>query len=243
MMTKLFYPVAMIVLLPAAASAEGLLYRLPEDGHWVRFQIDGAAVEADGKQITLVGTVTMSSVGTVEIEGQQHRWIEIVVEAKRAGEPFTDIDKLLIPEQQLAKGKEPLKHVVKAWHKHSMIDGAERQIEDLSGPGARYLKKLNPMLHGPFDAAKELAAVSIDGKLGELDCKGITASEKIEQDGGFTIDSTYSLRLHDKAPFGVVAWEADMKVVQDGQALGTMNSKLKLVDFGNDAKSVIPDAK
>ena len=58
-----------------------------------------------------------------------------------------------------------------------------------------------------------------------------------------TIDSTYSIRLHKKAPFGVVTWEAEAKVERDGQGLGTMTMKMKVLDFGTDAKSVIPDAK
>ena len=244
MMTKLFYSVAIIALLPPATFAEGLLYQLPDDGHWVRFEIDGTGTEPDGTEIKLVGTLTMSSVGTVDMDGKKCRWIEIVTEAKRAGEPFTDIDKLLIPEHRLAKGKEPLKHVLKAWHKHSMGDGPPRKIEDFAGEsGALYLRKLNPSLHGPFETTKELEPVRIDSKLGKLECKGITASEKIEQGGGVTIHSTYLIRLHNKAPFGVVSWEAKWKVEQDGQALGTMTMKMKVADFGTDAKSMIPDAE
>jgi len=118
-----------------------------------------------------------------------------------------------------------------------------RQIEDLAGRGARYLQKLNPSLHGPFETIKELEAVRIDSKLGRLDCKGISANEKIKQGGSVTIDSTYSIRLHKKAPFGVVTWESEGKVERDGQALGTMTLKMKIADVGTDAKSVIPRAK
>ena len=110
MMTRLLYSVAIIALLPPVTFAEGLLYELPDDGHWVRFEMDGKGTEPDGTEIAIVGTLTMSSVGTTEIDGEKCRWIEIVADAKRAGEPFTDIDKLLIPEDQLAKGKEPLKN-------------------------------------------------------------------------------------------------------------------------------------
>jgi hypothetical protein len=51
------------------------------------------------------------------------------------------------------------------------------------------------------------------------------------------------IRLHKDAPFGVVTWDAEMKLERDGKNLGIMANKATLSDFGNDAKSVIPEAK
>jgi hypothetical protein len=245
MLTKLWYSVAVIALIPAIASAEGLLFQLPEDGHWVRFQVEGKTIHPDRIETTQTGTITMSSVGKAEINGQKCRWIEIVMAAKFDDSPsgignysFTDIDKLLIPEEHLAKGKEPLKHVVKSWHKHSLDGGAAQQVEDVK----QRLQQLQTYLHGPFKATKELEAVRIDSTLGKLDCKGIAASETIEEGGATVAAVTYSIRLHEKAPFGVVGWEIEVKVLLNGKTVGTSVQKLKVAAVGTDAKSTIPDA-
>lgn len=234
---------ALCVLLPTVGLADGLLYQLPKDGAWVRFDIDSKGTENDGSEVALVGALTMSSVGTTEVDGVQCRWIEIAVEGRRNGEPLAGIYKLLIPEQYLAKGKAPLKHVLNLWQKHlNVADGRPTQIEDLRGRGARYLRPLRQFLHGPFETAKKLDKVSIDGKLGKLACEGVVASERSEK-GGVTLDSTYRIRLHSKAPFGVVTWQAELKLARDGQVFGTMTMTMKLIDFGTNAESAIPDTK
>ena len=239
-----FAVVVFLAAAPGAVRSEGLVYQLPDDGVWVRFDADGTGTEPDGTKVTMAGTITMSCVGTEVVDGQRCRWIEIASEVKRDDQPFTTLEKLLIPEEYLAKGQDPTKHVLKGWEKHSMVaGGVPREIKDLEGQGARYLvARLRPMLHGPFEAPKKLDKVTLDSKLGRLECEGISAQEKTDQ-AGTSLDSTYTIRLHEKAPFGVVAWEGETKVSKDGQSLGTMSLKLKLSDFGKDAKSSIPDAK
>lgn len=235
---------ALCVLVPATTLAEGLLYQLPEDGTWVRFDLDVSGSETDGMMVTLVGTLKMSSVGTVDVNGERCRWIEVAIEASANDEPFTQVDKVLIPQKHLAAGKEPLKHVVEAWKKHSMIaDGRPREIEDSAGRVARSLESLRPFLHGPFRKVKKLDKVPITTKLGKLECAGIRASEVVDQSRGVTVDTTYTIRLHKKAPFGVVTWEAETTFEKDGDPLGTGTMELKLLDFGKDAKSAIPDAR
>ena len=192
----------------------------------------------------MIGTLTLSSVGAAEVDGEACRWIEIDMAAKRDGQPFTVIHKLLIPEKHIGKGKEPLEHVLKAWFKHSMIaDGTPRQIEDLKGTGARQLAALRPFLHGPIKTSEKLDKVAVESKLGKLECEGITAQEKTDAGGNGSYDSTYTIRLHATAPFGVVTYENTMKVERDGKSQGTMTGKMKLLDFGKDAKSALPDSK
>ena len=239
-----FTVVVFLAAAPGAARSEGLVYQLPDDGVWVRFEVDGTATEPDGTKVTMAGTLTMSCVGTEVVDGQRCRWVEIASEDKRDDQPFTILEKLLIPEKYLAKGQDPTKHVLKGWEKHSLVaGGVPRKIKDLEGQGAQYLAELRPMLHGPFEAPKKLDKVTLDSKLGRLECEGISAQEKTDAQGGVSSDSTYTIRLHEKAPFGVVAWEGETKVSRDGQSLGTMTVKLKLSDFGKHAKSSIPDAK
>ncbi|QDU41886.1 hypothetical protein Mal52_03410 [Symmachiella dynata] len=232
----------LLTLVTTTAQAEGLIHQLPEDGAWAQFDIQGKGTDADGSTVTLSGTITMSSVGTAEVDGEQCRWIEVATEGKRDDQAFTDIVKLLIPESQLAQGKDPLKHVLKIWHKHSQVPGGAKQIEDLAGQNARYLRKFRPLLHGPFEMVQKLEKAPVDSKLGKVDCDGYSASGEVEM-GTILMNSQYTIRLHKSAPFGVVTWQAETEVSREGQALGTMSTKFKLSDFGKDAKSAIPDAK
>lgn len=239
---RLCYSLIFVALFSPMAFADGLIYQLPDDGHWVQFEMDGKGTEPGGTAVTMTGTLTMKSVGTVKIDGQEHRWIEIVIEAKRDQGEFAAVEKLLIPEENLAEGKDPLKHVFKAWTQHSQSGNTPREVQDLDGVNSRYLQRLRPMLHAPFEEADELEAVRIESHLGELSCKGIRTSEKIEQEIGVNYHWQYLIRLHEKAPFGVVTWESETSVELNGELAGTMTTKMKLVDSGTDAKSAIPSA-
>ncbi len=231
-------------LLPTAVLADGLIYQLPADGTWARFDLDTKGTGPGGKESTLIGSLTLSSVGTAEVDGEACRWIEIGAEGKLDDQTFTDIKKLLIPEKHLGNGKDPLEHLLKVWVKQSTVaDGTLRQIEDLKGTGARQLARLRLFLPGPFKTSEKLDKVAVESKLEKLEYEGLTAHEKTDHPGNLSLDSTYIIRLHPTAPFGVVTYENTTKVERGGQSEGTVTMKLKLVDFGKDAKSALPDSK
>lgn len=66
-----------VTALLSPAAADGLLYRLPEDGSYARFDLDikEQRGEAVGKMLT--GSLMMSSVGAKEVDGKKCRWSEI----------------------------------------------------------------------------------------------------------------------------------------------------------------------
>ena len=115
---------ALTVGVETSAHAEGLFYQLPKDGSWAEYTIDGVGTNPDDTEVTLRGTVKMSSVGKVQVEGKPCRWIELRTEGKRNDDKFTDTVKLLIPEKHLAKGQDPLGHVIKAWKDHHRSQAA-----------------------------------------------------------------------------------------------------------------------
>src|SRR5262245_41964406 len=49
--------------------------------------VDVPSLQQACQAVTLEGTVTLRSVGTVEVDGQKCRWIEIDTNAKRSGKP------------------------------------------------------------------------------------------------------------------------------------------------------------
>ncbi len=97
--------IASLVLIPHAALADGLLYQLPDDGNWVRYDWDGNGTKPDGTDTKVSGSLTLSSVGKAEINGKECRWIEIAMEVQSEGYKVTDVYKLLIPVEHLRKGK------------------------------------------------------------------------------------------------------------------------------------------
>ena len=80
--------VALGALATEAALADGLVYQLPEDGSWVRYELEGCRPASSGnakQEIGMRGNVTISSVGVVEVDNEPCRWIEVVVDAKQDG--------------------------------------------------------------------------------------------------------------------------------------------------------------
>ena len=70
----------LVLLTPAAA--DGLLYRLPEDGAFVRFELEVSSNWKGEGETTHKGTLTMSSVGEAKVDGKPGRWLEIKMEAQ-----------------------------------------------------------------------------------------------------------------------------------------------------------------
>ena len=163
---------AILFLLTSHAAADGMVYRLPEDGVWARFSMEGvvldSATQNDEPDVNITGTLTISSVGSVKLNGEPCRWIEIVIDARRDGKEFREVDKLLIPEQNLGSGKRPLENVRDAWYMHSMIDnGKPRRIEDIRKLGVAYVQRIRPILHPPFGDEKRTGKTTVDKQIGD----------------------------------------------------------------------------
>ena len=65
-------------LLPSTARSEGLIRKLPEDGVWARFEVEGRishGTEAS-QRFDSTGSLTISSVGREVVKGEPCRWIE-----------------------------------------------------------------------------------------------------------------------------------------------------------------------
>ena len=234
------------LFLASWARADGLLYQLPEDGSWVRFHVrmtmEPGGGEAEAGKMT--GALTMRSVGQETVEGDKCRWIELeLVPDKPAGDqqapphgPPHIIMKVLLPEQNLQKGKEPLQHLVKGWMKEG--DEEPRELKD---PNSEHTGPLPAFLSGPLKDVKELDKTTIDTKLGKLECDGITANNVYKQ-GEAVTTVQFETRLHDKAPFGVVNSKMQYDSKRgDNEEKGTLS--LEFDDSGHDAKSSLPDSR
>lgn len=213
-------------------AAEGLLDKLPEDGAFVRFELNMSINMQGLGEKTHNGTLTMSSVGEKDVDGKPGRWLEIKQDVDVEGEP-NHITKALIPNERLKAGESPLDHVAKAWLKRG--DTEPKEIIDFKGPEAGFLRLFFP---GALKDAKKLPEEVIESKLGKLECAGHTGTSTFEA-GDQKFEVTYENRLHDKAPFGVVSSRMSFKMFRNGQeATGTMT--LRLVEVGKGATSELP---
>src|SRR5262245_12381602 len=231
----LWATVSGICLLASGTSqAEGLLYQLPEDGSWVRFDIQYtfkiAGMEKAGQG---TGTMTMASVGKVREGREPCRWIEFKLVLKDSGMEHTLIRKLLIPEKYLKKGENATKHVVRGWAKFNKEDVA--RAVPFHGRWPAYLC-------GPFEDEKKLEKQLVKSKLGALKCEGVTGWIQFKEGDRHT-KVTFETRLHEKAPFGVVSTRALFEVKRNGKGHETIDGTLKLTDFGKNAKTALPDHK
>src|SRR5262249_40186934 len=119
-----------------------------------------------------------------------------------------------------------------AWYKRR--DQPVVEINDAS-------RRLGPFLHPPAKDARRLAAEIVDSKLGKLACAGLAGSVVFKDKE--TVHLDYECRLHEQAPFGVVALVLNFTGFRDGKEQGRGSIRLRLVDVGKGARSELPDQK
>ena len=205
-----------------------LLYQLPEDGSWVRFDIQytfkSEGLEQSGQQ-----TMTMASVGKAFEGSDECRWIGFKIQAIENGTERTWIRKLLIPVRYLKQGENPTLHVVRGWTQQE--DGKVERAVPVHGRWPAFLA-------GPLQDKKKLAKQLVDSKLGPLMSEGVTGWIQFTE-GNLNTKVTFETRLHEKAPFGVVSTRMVFEVTGDGPP-HTIDTTAKLTDFGRDAQSTLP---
>ena len=99
---------------------------------------------------------------------------------------------------------------------------------------------LHALLPGPLKDVKKLEKKVIDGKLGKLECRGLTGATEFKR-GDDDASVIYETRLHEKAPFGVVSCSMEVEFERDGQERGSLTETLKLTDFGKTALTELPN--
>jgi hypothetical protein len=121
--------------------ADGLTYRLPPDGTWVKYRINVTRYEEwslrpDEKEGWVLkkepeptaaelakesrdNFLLVRSVGRQDIGGEPCRWVELVWNAKEEGkekpEALVILLKVLIPEKAFGPGRDPFEHVKKMY--------------------------------------------------------------------------------------------------------------------------------
>jgi hypothetical protein len=224
------------------ALADGLIYQLPTDGGSVTFDYEYKATgTADDPTVDIrKGSLTMSSVGETTVYNEKCRWIEFkeVLKWEYDGKERVTITKVLVPENHLGRGKSPGEHLIQGWVKFG--DSAPQEFHDLRSP---LVAAQGLFLAGPPKEVKDLKQTEINGKLGILQCEGVTGQFVEEQEGG-NVYRTFENRLHSTAPFGVVVslWKIERRD-NKGAILEAGTVKFTLRDTQNSALSEMPEKK
>ncbi|MSR58879.1 MAG: hypothetical protein EXS05_14715 [Planctomycetaceae bacterium] len=254
---SLFGTIAGCLLFPVAARADGLIYELPDDGTWVRYNVLLEILDAEGAaELNLKGTVTIRSVGRENDNGESCRWIEWKsVQEQGAGKPDRiELFKLLIPEKHLKAGEAPVDHVVRAWHKvggvivpstGELLDfETETPKKDLPHRLRGGHPDLAYFLGGPLMNPRMLDEMEIDTPLGKLACVGVASQDSIGNVFKTELYRKWETRLNDKIPFGVAEMKLRIEIKRNGKSAAGGNQRtLTLAEVGKDAKSEIPDAR
>ena len=126
--------------------------------------------------------------------------------------------------------------MIRGWIK--LGDMEPQSISDLTSQPARTIQIA--YLAGPAPNAKELDKIEVDSPLGKLACTGATGDQEFQRNN-VALRVNFEIRLHEKAPFGVVSavWKFERKT--NGQAMGTGTSKLTLAEVNTTALTELPD--
>jgi hypothetical protein len=244
-----------VMLTASLARADGLIYKLPEDGTWATYQMDTTMSVGDVVLEKVNSTIRVASVGKVMENDKLCRWIEISGKTRRetklhAPEGETrvvvrkPIDKVLIPEEHLGKGKTPLDHFIRGWKRRSE-KGERQKMSSLSSNNRRALTLI---LSDPLRDAKPLPRVEVESKLGKVLCNGVAGSLDIDLMSR-TRRAMLEDRLHADAPFGLVSshgyFETELmqEVGEIKEGIVRVEWDITLSDFGDNATSEMPDAK
>jgi hypothetical protein len=230
-----------LLMLAPVIFADGLFYRVPQDGTRVVFAFDLAAKMFDGQEKKVQVSLSLASVGRTTVKGEKCRWIEIKATNKEDGKTLK-LAKMLIGEKYLRTGQTPVDNIIKGWIKNPsstpQIHVIEREFKQ--GPG--FFRGLEFFLSGPFQDAKDLPPEEIDGKLGKLACRGVKGLIHLEEFGE-VIDIAVENRLHEHAPFGLVTSRMDWKTTACGELKASGTMTLRLEEISTAAKSELPDLK
>jgi hypothetical protein len=231
------------VAMPPMVRADGLFYRVPKDGTWAEYHVsvkEGRTPQGDK------GSLTIRSVGSKEVKGKPHRWIELVVKITGAdgNEQVASrrTIKLLVPEENFALGKDPLSGVDQIWTKRG--DAAPQNVADK----AETQQNLVIFFAGPLQEVKkpELKR-EVQWRRGKLTCQeihGTVTAEGPPSRSDQTIILKQKVALHEETPFGFAEMniEASMRSME-GIEREPATLLFSLTDMGTDAKSALPDVK
>jgi hypothetical protein len=249
---------AISLCLCQGASADGLVFQLPADGAWARYDFATTGTQSGGESkldIDIKGTLTLSSVGTVSRNQHTCRWIELHSKSDTEGAYQKLILKMLIPEKRLTRGQDPLAHSVLTFFDPKQVDeqaapGVESFIDDGFNRIQYEIDRFRLEFPRPLFNAKSLPRETLETPAGRFeDCEVLEGMSNYDgpllENGRSVFRSTYRIAIHPRTPFGVVTMQirTEGREIGDGFAQNFKATKtLTLAAVGTGAVSALPKA-
>jgi len=221
-----------LVGLAASARADGTSFPLPADGSWVRYRVTG-----DGADGPFTRTETIRFVGTVRKENPPRRWFE--QEFGGFSDGRRNFLKIQLSEDEW-NSPWPLAERREYWHKE-----ADQPVKRAETLGPEY-GLFGLMFPGPYKSTMPLKEPrTIEYQRGQLEIReGLSGRHKITvraDDDDFEYEMHYRVWRRPDVPQGPVAANFTFRAKQNGREEPVEKVHFVLDDFGNDAKSDLPD--
>jgi hypothetical protein len=243
-------------IVSGSSFGDGLIFQLAPDGTWVRYATttDGEATskELPKMDLSMTGTLTVSSVGEVTRSQQKCRWIELKSETKAKDAYPKLVLKMLIPEDCARKGSDPLSHCVLTFFDPKPVDakGIKSYIDEGFNRVQYEIDRFRDVFPPPLANSKSLPRETIETPAGKFEeCEILVGTFDYDGpllgDGRSVFKATYRTAVHPQAPFGVVRMQCEMEGREiHGDFSGSFKAKktLTLEEIGKDAVSDLPEA-
>ena len=253
----------------SVASAQGLIWSLPEDGSWVRYEgtytIVKARPDSDDGDLELKWSrrLTISSVGseTRTVDGKETacRWVELKLETGRStaegvdtGKFGTRVYKVLIPENRVIgkivdEDDIPVTFlpIVEGYRKMG-----DRPVKAVKGKVLNIYPMISLLAHYRDFKQTGEKADSIDVPLGAVSARTFQGKQIVKTRISRS-SNTAELALSDEVPFGPAKWtvtvireEKDAVAEADAyQKTSTTTISMEAVEKGSGARSEITKPK
>ncbi|MFM9959670.1 MAG: hypothetical protein ACKV2Q_00385 [Planctomycetaceae bacterium] len=246
------------------AKAQGLIWRLPPDGTWIRYEGTYQQIEArsntGGTDLTIlwIQHLTIKSVGQqeVELDGKNVpcRWLEFKVQTGKKSEAGINpgpvgasIYKVLVPENRVI-GKltddETIPVSFLPFVKGFRKDG-EKPVEEMTGSVLQIFPKIALFRHFTT-LEKDGEPESLDLSVGAATAQKLKGKHEAENLQNHTVHEA-ELWRSDDVPFGLAQWSVKLTMERKGEndprsafkQVAQTLVDMKAQETGTDAKSEV----
>lgn len=217
---------ALFVLMSATCQAEESFDQLPEDGSWAKFYVTVRGPNNPDLNVEF----TLSSVGKVQENGQDCRWIEMLSADAGTGARH-NVFKLLIPEQALKQGPMGRSDALRAWAAEM-----ENAVQAASGNGLAPVSFLFP--DSLDDPQRPDEKETVDWQRGKLECPVLTGGSTTQL-GTQDVKIEHRYLLAPEVPFGLGGFRSVLNFGPDN----SITVEARLLDTGTGAVSALPNSQ
>ena len=207
-----------------------LMQTLPEDGSWVKFNVN---VVINGAEVS--PTWTMRSVGKADHDGKACRFIEL--EQTCPTPPLGNVTwRLLVPEAEFGEGKHPLGNARKVWVQYEKEEPQTVESIPIKDP------IFGALIAGPTAEVLVLRErEKVSWQRGNLESEVVTGTREIDF-AGAKLQISHRVLRHRDIPFGLAGMRQELNA-EFGGAKQQAKITMTLQDHGSDAKSKLPELK